>query len=76
MKLINECWVMIPARSGSKTIKNKNIKKINNLPLIKYVFLNVLNSKKIHNFYLASDKKNIYEKLGNLKKKILFFKRS
>ena len=36
MKLIDECWAMIPARSGSKTIKNKNIKKINNKPLIYY----------------------------------------
>ena len=28
MKFVNECWAMVPARSGSKTIKNKNIKII------------------------------------------------
>ena len=67
---------LIPVRSGSKRIKNKNIRKINSIPLIKYVFLNVINSRKVNNFYLASDKKYFYERLGNLKKKISFFKRS
>ena len=32
----NEIWVFIPARAGSKTIKNKNIKKLNGYPLIFY----------------------------------------
>ena len=36
MKLIDECWAFIPARSGSKTIKNKNIRPINKKPLIFY----------------------------------------
>ena len=36
MKFVNECWAMIPARSGSKTIKNKNIKYLKNKPLIFY----------------------------------------
>ena len=36
MKLIDECWAFIPARSGSKTIKNKNIRLINKKPLIFY----------------------------------------
>ena len=35
----NEIWVFIPARSGSKSIKNKNIKKINGKPLIYYTLL-------------------------------------
>ena len=26
---LDEFWAMIPARSGSKTIKNKNIRKVN-----------------------------------------------
>ena len=32
----NEFWVFITARSGSKTIKNKNIKLLNGLPLVAY----------------------------------------
>ena len=28
MKLLNEFWAFIPARSGSKSIKHKNIKKL------------------------------------------------
>ena len=39
MRLKNEFWVIIPARSGSKSIINKNIKLINNKPLIAYSLL-------------------------------------
>lgn len=35
----NKFIVLIPARKGSKGVKNKNIKKINNLPLIAYSIL-------------------------------------
>ena len=50
---------LIPARSGSKGIKNKNIKLINGLPLIKYTFnfvnkLNFLDLKVV-----SSDSKKI-----------------
>lgn len=72
-KIVN---CLIPVRSGSKRIKNKNIKKINGLPLVKYVCANIIKSKKVDRFYLATDKLDIYNKLDNLKKKIFFFKRS
>ena len=39
MKFKNEYWVVIPARSGSKSIINKNIQLINNKPLIAYSLL-------------------------------------
>ena len=29
MKFLNECWAFVPARSGSKSIKDKNIKLLN-----------------------------------------------
>ena len=34
IQFINEFWSIIPARSGSKSIKNKNIKKLNGEPLL------------------------------------------
>ena len=36
---------IIPAREGSKGIKNKNIKKLNGLPLISYSILSAKKKK-------------------------------
>ena len=36
---------LIPARSGSKRVKNKNILRINNHPLLAYAITNALKSK-------------------------------
>ena len=44
MIIRNEFWVIIPARSGSKSIKNKNLVKIDGKPLIAY---SILAAKKI-----------------------------
>ncbi len=56
---------IIPARSGSKRIKNKNLKKINNKPLIHYTLEYALNNKKyIDKFFLSTDSKKI-SKYGN-----------
>ena len=40
-----KCIAVIPARKGSKSIKNKNIIKINNKALIEYTFDTILKSK-------------------------------
>jgi len=66
----------IPIRSGSKRIPNKNILKINNQPLIKYVCKKIIKSKLITEFYIGSDNYSYYQKIGKLKKKIQYFKRS
>lgn len=47
----------IPARSGSKGLKNKNILKINNKPLISYTFNAAKNSKIKKNYVLTDSKK-------------------
>ena len=66
----------IPIRSGSKRIKNKNITDICGEPLIKYVCRKIIKSKLIDKFYIGSDNYKIYSKIGKLKNKINFFKRS
>ena len=42
----NKIWAFIPARSGSKSIKDKNIQKINSIPLLVYSIKTALNLKK------------------------------
>ena len=63
--LKKQLLIIIPARSGSKTIKNKNTKKINGVPLIEYTFkfTNKIkeNSKEI---YCSTDSSKI-QKLAN-----------
>ena len=49
---------VIPARAGSKSIKNKNLHKINKKPLIQYTF-EQLNKSLIKEKYLLSDDLNI-----------------
>ncbi len=50
---------IIPARSGSKSIKNKNIKKINNIPLIGYSINTAKKSKLIDRIIVSTDSKKI-----------------
>lgn len=56
---------IIPARSGSKGLKHKNIKKINNLPLLYYSIKTSLKSKLINKTFVSTDS----EKYGKIAKK-------
>ena len=56
---------LIPARSGSKRIKNKNIKLFFGKPLIYYSINAAKKSKVFDKIYVSTDKKNI----GNIAKK-------
>lgn len=49
----------IPARSGSKRVKNKNIIKIKKKPLIHYTLNAAKKSKFISGFYISTDSKKI-----------------
>ncbi len=51
---------LIPARAGSKGLKNKNILKINGKPLIQYTIDAAKNSKLISEIYVTSDCKKVY----------------
>ena len=68
MKFKNEYWVIIPARSGSKSIINKNIKLINNKPLIAYSLLAAKKNKNFKKIIFSSDSVkyfNIAKKYSN-----------
>ena len=64
---------IIPARSGSKRLKNKNFKLLGGKPLINYTVENLIKSKLFETIHVSSDKnlKNILSKY----KKIDYFLR-
>ena len=63
MKSKYNILAIIPARSGSKSIKNKNIKKINNIPLIGYS-INTAKKSKLINRIIVSTDSNIIKKIA------------
>ena len=50
---------LIPARSGSKRIRNKNIKYLGNHPLIAYTICSALNSKIFDYVLVSTDSQEI-----------------
>ena len=71
MKII----AFIPARSGSKSVPNKNIKKLNERPLINYAINKALSIKLIDNVIVSSDSDKILKIYKQKNKKIIFLKR-
>ena len=66
MKL-KETIAIIPARSGSKSIRDKNIKLLGNKPLIAWSIKACLKSKQISKIYISTDSKkyaNIAKNFG------------
>jgi CMP-N,N'-diacetyllegionaminic acid synthase len=57
-------WAIIPARSGSKGLKNKNIRKLKNKPLIYYTIKVAKESKLFEKIFLLTDSIK-YAKLAN-----------
>lgn len=74
--MINKVVCIIPARSGSKRIKNKNLVQIKGLPLIKLICKKIISSKLIDDFFIATDSLKIYDSIGPYKKRFKLFKRS
>tara|TARA_Y100000768_G_C23990773_1_gene692619 strand:+ start:3853 stop:4518 length:666 start_codon:yes stop_codon:yes gene_type:complete len=68
---------LVPARSGSKSIKNKNIKLFLKKPLIYWTLNSLEKSSIIDEIYLATDSKKIIDIAKNFNfKKLKFFIRS
>ena len=63
---------IIPARAGSKRIKNKNLLKINKKPLFNYTLRSALKTRKIKKIIITT---NINKLLKKNSKKIFYIKR-
>ena len=57
MRINKKIWAIIPARSGSQSVKHKNIIKINNHPLIAYTIKEAKKIKNIDKVVVTSDSK-------------------
>ena len=66
---------LIPARGGSKGLKNKNIKKLNGKALINYTLEIALKTKLINNVFVSSDSEKILRISKNFNKNINIIKR-
>ena len=60
---------VIPARSGSQRIKNKNITKLSNKPLIYWTIKTAINSKIFDKILFSSDSRKYWSILNNSLKK-------
>ena len=60
---------IIPLRSKSKEVKNKNIKLIKGLPLCMYVLKTAINSGIFSEVVVASDSINYFRKIKKFSKK-------
>ena len=66
---------IILARGGSKRLKNKNIKKLKNIPLINWTTNIAIKSKKFCNIIVSSDSEKILKTIKIDDNKILILKR-
>ena len=57
---------IIPARAGSKRLKNKNIKLINDKPLIYYAIKTAITSKLFDEVIISTDSSKILNKAENV----------
>ena len=56
---IKDAIIIIPARGGSKRIRDKNLKILSGKPLIEHTIFHALNSKFSSEIYVSTDSRNI-----------------
>ena len=62
MKILkNEFWAFMAARKGSKSIKNKNLLKLNSVPLIGISLRSTNKNKKIKKVVFSSDSSKYFK---------------
>ena len=64
--LMNDMVIIIPARSGSKGIKNKNMTKVNSVTLLENTILQALKFTKKENIFVSTDSKIYLESVSHL----------
>ena len=77
--MTNNRICIIPIRSKSKGLVNKNIKKIDGIPLICFALNSCIESKKFKKIYVATESLKYIKYIKNLLKKkssVIFFRRS
>lgn len=65
---------VIPARGGSKRIKNKNLKNFCGQPIIKYTIDNVTQSKMFNKIHISTESKKIFNYVSKLGLKPEFYR--
>jgi CMP-N-acetylneuraminic acid synthetase len=73
LKKINRLMI-IPARGGSKRIKNKNIKLFKSKPIIYYPIKEIIKSKLFKTIHVSTDSKKVFNVINRIKKNITFFR--
>ena len=71
MKKKYKILAVVSARGGSKGVPNKNIKKINNIPLIAHCLKTLVKIRDIDKIIVSSDSKKILKVASNVSKKII-----
>ncbi len=61
-KEVKETWAIIPSRSNSKSIKNKNLQKIRNKSLLRLTIETAKKTKKIKRIFVSTEKADILKK--------------
>ena len=61
-KEVKETWAIIPSRSNSKSIKNKNLQKIRNKSLLRLTIETAKKTKKIKRIFVSTEKDDILKK--------------
>lgn len=58
-KEVHQTWAIIPSRSNSKSIKNKNLQKINNKSLLRLTIEVAKKTKNIDRIFVSTEKQSI-----------------
>lgn len=71
---LNQVWALVPARSGSKSIKNKNLKKIGKYSLVARAIIVAKKCKMINRVFVSTDSLKIKNEAIKYKAEVPFLR--